>query len=40
MKSRRMRWVRHVAHMGKIRNSYGILVSKPEERQLRKPRHI
>jgi hypothetical protein len=40
-KSRKMRWVRHVAHMGKMRNGYKILVRKPEvKRPLRRPRHI
>jgi len=36
MKSRKMRWVRHVAHMGKRR----VLVEKPEgKRPLGRPRH-
>jgi hypothetical protein len=30
IKSRRMRWVGHVARMREIRNSYKILVGKPE----------
>jgi hypothetical protein len=30
MKSRRMRWAEHVARMGKMRNSYNILVGKSE----------
>jgi hypothetical protein len=30
-KSRRMRWARHVARMGAKRNTYRILVEKPEE---------
>jgi hypothetical protein len=30
IKSRRMRWVGHVALMGEMRNSYSILVGKPE----------
>jgi hypothetical protein len=30
-KTRRMRWVGHVARMGEI-NSYNILVGKPEEK--------
>jgi hypothetical protein len=30
MKSSRMRWVRHVALMGKMRNSCKIVVEKPE----------
>jgi hypothetical protein len=39
IKSRRMRWVGHVAQMGEKRNSCRILVGKPEgKRPLRKPR--
>jgi hypothetical protein len=30
IKSRRMRWVGHVARMGEKRNSYRLLVGKPE----------
>jgi hypothetical protein len=32
IKSRRMRWARHVAHVGKMRNTstYNVLVGKPE----------
>jgi hypothetical protein len=30
IKSRRMRWAGHVARMGEKRNSYKILVGKPE----------
>jgi hypothetical protein len=30
IKSRRMRWVEYVARMGEMRNSYNILVGKPE----------
>jgi hypothetical protein len=30
MKSRRMRWVRHVARMGEKRSAYRLLVGKPE----------
>jgi hypothetical protein len=30
IKSRRVRWVEHVAHMGELRNIYSILVGKPE----------
>jgi hypothetical protein len=30
MKSRRMRWVGHVAHMKKIKNADKLLVRKPE----------
>jgi hypothetical protein len=30
IKSRRMRWVRHVARMGEKRNAYKLLVVKPE----------
>jgi hypothetical protein len=40
VKSRRMRWTGHVARMGKERNSYRILVGKPEEkRALGRPAH-
>jgi hypothetical protein len=36
IKSRRMRWARHVARMGDKRNVYRILVGKPEgKRELR-----
>jgi hypothetical protein len=39
MKSRRMRWVGHVAHMGEKRNSYRLLVGKSErKRPLGRPR--
>jgi hypothetical protein len=39
IKSRRMRWARHVAVMGEKRNEYRILVGKPEgKRPLRRPR--
>jgi len=38
-KSRRMRWVRHVARMGEERGVYRILVGKPEGKRLvRRPR--
>jgi hypothetical protein len=38
--SRRVKWARHVAHMGDMRNSYRILVIKPEgKRLLGRPRH-
>jgi hypothetical protein len=30
IKSRRMRWVEHVARMGEKRNAYRLLVGKPE----------
>jgi hypothetical protein len=30
IKSRRMRWARHVAHMGEERKLYRVLVGKPE----------
>jgi hypothetical protein len=37
IKSRTMRWVRHVARMGEKRNAYRLLVGKPEgKRQTRK----
>jgi hypothetical protein len=29
-RSRRMRWVGHIAHMGEMSNAYNILVGKPE----------
>jgi hypothetical protein len=29
-KSRRMRWVGHIAHMGEMRNAYKIMVGKPK----------
>jgi hypothetical protein len=32
IKSRRMRWVRHVARMGKMRVVYRVLVEKPERK--------
>jgi hypothetical protein len=39
IKSRRMRWVGHVARMGKKRNSYRLLVEKLEgKRPLGRPR--
>ena len=39
IKSRRMRWVGHVAHMGKERGVYRVLLGKPEgNRQLGRPR--
>jgi hypothetical protein len=33
IKSRRMRWVRYVAHMGKMRNAHKIIVRKPEGKE-------
>jgi len=33
IKLRRMRWVRHVAHMGERRGAYKVLVGKPEGRR-------
>ena len=40
IKSRRMRWAGHVAHMGKRRGAYRILVGRPEGRRpLGRPRH-
>jgi hypothetical protein len=40
IKSRRLRWVGHVAHMGEMRNVCKILVGKPEgKRSLQRPRH-
>jgi hypothetical protein len=39
IKSRRMRWARHVARIGEKRNSYRLLVGKPEgKRPLGRPR--
>jgi hypothetical protein len=39
MKSRRMRWVRYVSHMGERRGLYRVLVGKPEgKRPLGRPR--
>jgi hypothetical protein len=39
VKSRRMRWVGHVAHMGEERNVYRVLIGKPEiKRPLGRPR--
>jgi hypothetical protein len=40
IKSRRMRWVGHVAHMGERRGVYRVLVGKLEEKRLLgRPRH-
>ena len=40
IKSRRKRWAGHVAHMGENRNTYRVLVRKPEGRRpLGRPRH-
>jgi hypothetical protein len=40
IKSRRMRWVRHLARMGQERKVYMVLVGKPEgKRPLIRPRH-
>jgi len=40
VKSRRMRWAGHVAHMGQGRGVYGVLVGKPEgKRPLGRPGH-
>jgi hypothetical protein len=33
IKSRRMRWVRHVARVGEWRGIYRVLVRKPEEKR-------
>jgi hypothetical protein len=39
IKSRRMRWAGHVAHMGEGRGAYRVLVGRPEERRpLGRPR--
>ena len=40
IKSRRMRWAGHVAHMGEERGAYRVLVGKPEgKRPVGRPRH-
>jgi hypothetical protein len=40
MKSRRMRWMGHVARMGENRNAYRLLMGKPEGKiTLGRPRH-
>ena len=40
IKTRRMRWTEHVAHMGERRSIYRVLVRKPEgKRPLGRPRH-
>jgi hypothetical protein len=40
IKSRRMRWAGHVAHMGEMRDVYRVLVGQPEgKRPLGSPRH-
>jgi hypothetical protein len=40
IKSRRMRWVEHVAHMGEGRGVYRVLVGRPKgKRPLGRPRH-
>jgi len=40
IKSRRMRWAGHVAHVGERRDIYRVLVGKPEgKRPLGRPRH-
>jgi hypothetical protein len=40
IKSRRLRWVEHVAHMGERRGAYRVLVGKPEGRRpLGRSRH-
>jgi hypothetical protein len=33
IKSRKMRWARHVVHMGEGRNMYRVLVGKPERKR-------
>jgi hypothetical protein len=39
IKSRRIRWAGHVAHLGERRSVYGVLVGKPEGRRpLGRPR--
>jgi hypothetical protein len=40
IKSRRMRWAEHVAHMGEERKVYRVLMGKPEgKRRFGRPRH-
>jgi hypothetical protein len=40
IKSRRMRWAGHVAHMGEGRSIYRVLVGRPEgKRPLGRPKH-
>ena len=40
IKSRRMRWAGHVAHMGERTGAYRVLVGRPERKNpLGKPRH-
>jgi hypothetical protein len=40
IKSRRLRWAGHVAHMGEGRGVYRVLVGMPEDkRPLGRPRH-
>jgi hypothetical protein len=40
IKSRRMNWLEHVAHMGKVRNVYKLLVTKHKgKRPLERSRH-
>ena len=40
LKSRRLRWARHVAHMEHFRNAYRVLMGKPEgKKPLGRPRH-
>jgi hypothetical protein len=40
IKSRQMRWTRHVAHTGNMKNGYKILVGKLEgNRPLKKSKH-
>jgi hypothetical protein len=39
IKSRRMRWARHVARIGEMRNGYNVFVGMPErKRSLGRPR--
>jgi hypothetical protein len=34
IKSRKIRWVENIAHMGDIRNAYEVLVRKPEGKEI------
>jgi hypothetical protein len=41
IKSRRMRWAGHVAHLGDRRGTSRVLVGRPDgKRPLRRPRHM
>jgi hypothetical protein len=40
IKSRKVRWARHVTRMGDNRNAYKILVGKPKEREIQEYLHV